>query len=72
MSSKLVWDGASRKGDAIIKDNSLIVDDLVLKTEEKQTLLCIGQYDDLIVLNKGDAVELVKYLNTIIPVMKES
>ncbi len=72
MASKLMWDGKSRKGDAVIKDNDPGVWDVrltVIKPYGK-TLIDIEREGDCVTLDKSDAIELVKYLNTMIPTMK--
>lgn len=72
MSSKLVWDGKSRKGDAVIEDSDRYVSDLHLTTcvLYDKTFIEIERLDEGVTLDKGDAIEMVKYLTAIIPTMK--
>ena len=74
MASKLVWDGKSRKGDAVIEDESPYINDLHLTTVELygSTLIKIERNGTiLIIIDKSDAEQLVKYLVTMIPTMKD-
>lgn len=73
MASKLAWDGKSRKGDAVIEDADPYVNDLYLTTFASygRTLIEVERDGDCVTIDKGDAIELVKYLTTMIPTMKD-
>lgn len=73
MASKLVWDGKSRKGDAVIEDESQYINDLHLTTVELygSTLIEIERNGTILMIDKSDAEQLVKYLVTMIPTMKD-
>lgn len=74
MASKLVWDGKSRKGDAVIEDESPHIIDLyltVFHTYEHNTIIEIECDGDCVAIDKSDAIELVKYLTAMIPTMKQ-
>lgn len=73
MASKLVWDGKSRKGDAVIEDESPYSNDLHLTTVELygSTLIEIERNGTILMIDKSDAEQLVKYLVTMIPTMKD-
>ncbi|QPB08932.1 hypothetical protein CPT_Metamorpho_195 [Klebsiella phage Metamorpho] len=74
MASKLVWDGKSRKGDAVIEDLNPMISDLYLTVSGAQggnTIIDIERDGDWVSIDKGDAIELVKYLTTMIPTMKQ-
>lgn len=75
MASKLVWDGKSRKGDAVIEDESPYINDLHLTTVELElygsTLIEIERNGTILMIDKSDAEQLVKYLVTMIPTMKD-
>lgn len=73
MASKLAWDGKSRKGDAVIEDESQHVGDLYLTTFELygSTFIEIERDSAIVMIDKSDAEQLVKYLVTMIPTMKD-
>ena len=73
MASKLVWDGKPRKGDAVIEDESPYINDLHLTTVELygSTLIEIERNGTILMIDKSDAEQLVKYLVTMIPTMKD-
>ncbi|QQG32291.1 hypothetical protein CkP1_0108 [Citrobacter phage CkP1] len=74
MASKLVWDGVSRKGDAVIEDSNPSIEDLHLTTyttNAGETIIELDRDGDYVAIDKSDAIELVKYLNAIIPTMKD-
>ena len=74
MASKLVWDGKSRKGDAVIEDESPYINDLHLTPVELYGSTFIGierNSTTILMIDKSDAEQLVKYLVTMIPTMKD-
>ena len=73
MASKLVWDGKSRKGDAVIEDESPYNNDLHLTPVELygSTLIEIERNSTILMIDKSDAEQLVKYLVTMIQTMKD-